>query len=59
MHVRGDERAPVVVGHIIAELGLPALDPCSASGLFETDPILQLESFTRWSNYRSQILAGS
>jgi hypothetical protein len=57
MHVRGDERAPVVVGHIIAELGLPALDPCSPSGLFEADPILQLESFTRWRNYRSQVLA--
>jgi hypothetical protein len=58
MHVRGDERAPAVVGRIIAELGLPALDPCSASGLFETDPVLQLESFTSWRNYRSQILAG-
>jgi hypothetical protein len=57
MHVRGDERAPVVVGHIIAGLGVRALDPGSASGLFETDPILRSESFARWKNYRSQVLA--
>jgi len=56
MHVRGDERAPVVVGHIIAALGVRALDPSSASGLFETDPILRSESFARWKNYRSQVL---
>jgi hypothetical protein len=57
MNVRGDARAPVVVGHIIDALGMPALDPCSSSGLFESDPILRLESFNRWRNYRSQILA--
>jgi hypothetical protein len=57
MHVRGDERAPVVVGHIIAGLGVRALDPSSANGLFEADPILRSESFTRWKNYRSQVLA--
>jgi hypothetical protein len=57
MHVRGDERSPVVVGHIIVGLGVRALDPASASGLFETDPILGSESFARWKNYRSQVLA--
>jgi hypothetical protein len=57
MHVGGDGRAPVVVGHIIAGLGVRALDPSSASGLFETDPILRLESFAHRKNYRSQVLA--
>ena len=59
MHVRGDERAPVVVGHIIAALGVRALDPSSASGLFETDPISRSESFARWKSFRSQVLARS
>lgn len=57
MHVRGDERAPVVVGHIITALGVRALDPSSASGLFETDPLLRSESFACWKTYRSQVLA--
>jgi hypothetical protein len=57
MHVRGDERAPVVIGDIIAGLGVRALDPSSASGLFESDPILRSESFTRWKSCRSQVLA--
>ena len=45
LHVRGDERAPTVVAHILGELGMRALDPSSDSGLFEQDPILQAESF--------------
>ncbi len=55
MHVRGDERAPNVVAHILGELGLRALDPSSESGLFEQDATLRSESFARWQSYRSQI----
>jgi hypothetical protein len=56
MHVRGDERAPNVVTHILEALGVRALDPSSPSGLFEQDPILRSESFARWRSYRAQIL---
>jgi hypothetical protein len=57
LHVRGDKRAPVVVAHILAALGVRALDPSSTSGLFEFDQILSAESFARWEAYRSQVLA--
>jgi hypothetical protein len=53
MHVRGDERAQSVVAHILGELGMRALDPLSPSGLFEPDPVLRSESFSRWQSYRS------
>jgi hypothetical protein len=56
MHVRGDERAPGVVAHILGELGMRALDPSSTSGLFEQDPILRSESFARWQSYRSRVV---
>jgi|SRR4051794_11176542 len=56
MHVRGDERAPSVVAHILGELGMHALDPSSPSGLFEQDPILRSEYFTRWRAYRSSVI---
>ena len=56
MHVRGDERAPSVVAHILGELGMRALDPCSPSGLFEQDPILRSESFAQWQSYRSRVI---
>jgi hypothetical protein len=56
MHVRGDERAPSVVAHILGELGMRALDPSSTSGLFEQDPILRSESFARWQSYRSRVV---
>jgi hypothetical protein len=57
MHVRGDERAPDVVAHILRELGMRALDPSSSSGLFEQDPILRGKSFARWRSYHSRVLA--
>src|SRR5579863_10629895 len=37
LHVRGDERAPDVVAHILSELGMRAVDPSSDSGIFEQD----------------------
>jgi hypothetical protein len=55
MHVRGDERAPNVVAHILGELGLRAFDPSSKSGIFEQDPVSRSESFERWRAYRAQI----
>jgi len=58
LHVRGDERAPNVVAHILDALGVRALDPSSPSGLFEHDAVLQSESFARWRGYRMQILTG-
>ena len=56
MHVRGEERAPSVVAHILGELGMRALDPSSPSGLFEQDPILRSESFAQWQSYRSRVV---
>jgi hypothetical protein len=55
-HVRGDERAPTVVAHILGKLGMRALDPSSDSGLFEQDAILRSESFARWQSYRSDVI---
>jgi hypothetical protein len=57
MHVRGGEPAPDIVAHILAELGMRALDPSSASGLFEQDPVLRSESFARWQSFRSHVAA--
>jgi len=55
MHIRGDERAPSVVAHILGELGMRALDPSSPSGLFEQNSVLHSESFDRWRSYRSSV----
>jgi hypothetical protein len=55
MHIRGGDRAPDIVAHILGELGMRAVDPSSRSGLFEQDPILRSESFARWRSFRSHV----
>ena len=57
MHVRGGDQAPDIVAHILAGLGMRALDPSSASRLFEQDPILRSELFARWRSFRAHVAA--
>jgi hypothetical protein len=44
-----------VVARILARRGLRALDTMSDSGVFEPDPVLRAQSFTRWQSYLSAI----
>jgi hypothetical protein len=57
LHVRGGEPAPDIVAHILAELGMRALDPSSDTGLFEPAPGARSQSFERWRSFRSHAAA--
>lgn len=58
MHLRGGDPGPDIVAHILAELGMRALDPSSDSGLFEPAPAARNQSFERWRSFGSHV-AGS
>lgn len=55
LHIRGDDRAPYVVHHLLANLHLRALDPSSVTGIFSLEEG-SAEGFARWEAYRSSVL---
>lgn len=57
MHVHGGEPGPDIVAHILAELGMRALDPSSDTGLFEPAPGTRSKSFDRRLSFRSHVAA--
>jgi hypothetical protein len=56
LHVRGDDAAAAFVSDLLARLGYRALDPQSASGLFEPGQVAEA-SIRRWRKYLDEIIA--
>ena len=54
-HVHGGDMSRLLIGEILERLGLRALDSASDSGFFA--PETSHESFKKWQDYRTEILA--
>ena len=54
-HIRGGDHAIGFIADLLERLKLRALDPGSATGIF--DPATAGESLARWREYRAQVLS--
>jgi hypothetical protein len=56
MHVRGGEEAVGFVHDVLVRLGVRALDPSAAGGIFDRNA--SLEGFRKWRAFRDSMIGG-